>query len=763
MKFGVIIVFLQILSNIYAKEITHFNDNVGSLRKNIFDSLNVNISVPFDNMDKIYLRILMDGIDSYSILERILPELTASTFPKVYLPCIAGGWKALRKSSIGKMLDAWGKPPERIFLVNLQWLGAYDECSSVGNAKYCLSQNVKLFNHLGISYGSCFPKQCTEADVVEILSLIGSYTKGLLTFDKSSTSTYCEEPTEYSTGVIITLLLLCAILLLCLIGTLFDIAISVDPSETSFLQNEMDKLRYHTNSVDHKNLESNAYNASNFPINTKQVSEGNIGEIEMRDLSQVLPVVENDASITSAPIANMEKALEFGLIRFFRCFSLLKNTKSILSTNVAEGSITSINGIRVISLTWIILGHFYMFNFLSAKPDNLLNVLNVIHRFSFLPVNNAYVSVDTFFLLSGLLVSYLTLKRIDKKGMGLMDIMMFYVHRYIRLTPSLLLVILFYTNIFPIVIKGPTGFTFSKTDLFLKPCYDSWWSTLIYINNFYPDNGGCVDWTWYLANDMQFYIISPGIILLMVFVEKRYSKGNKSIFYNFIIIMLLCTISIIITGIITGVYDIPALLTSAIILPGNPRRSQLEMIMNRLYQKPYCRITPYLVGIFLGYVLSRNIFLYGNGRKMKHLIGWLGSVATGLLVVYGPWHVYKDHGTFFNDAENITYSALNRFAWSCAVGWVIYACHNKVGGLVNTFLSWRAWIPLSRLTYGCYLLHILVVYFLTLSKETQAHYQDITAIFNVISVIVISYACSFVLAVCVEYPVFNLEKIIFNR
>ena len=34
---------------------------------------------------------------------------------------------------------------------------------------------------------------------------------------------------------------------------------------------------------------------------------------------------------------------------------------------------------------------------------------------------------------------------------------------------------------------------------------------------------------------------------------------------------------------------------------------------------------------------------------------------------------------------------------------------NDVAGLLNTFLSWRAWAPLSRLTYGVYLFHPIII------------------------------------------------------
>ena len=50
------------------------------------------------------------------------------------------------------------------------------------------------------------------------------------------------------------------------------------------------------------------------------------------------------------------------LQEFFLCFSFIKNTKAVLRTDVADGAITSLNGIRVISITWVIMGHCLVFS-----------------------------------------------------------------------------------------------------------------------------------------------------------------------------------------------------------------------------------------------------------------------------------------------------------------------------------------------------------------------------------------------------------------
>ncbi|CAE1236827.1 unnamed protein product [Acanthosepion pharaonis] len=55
------------------------------------------------------------------------------------------------------------------------------------------------------------------------------------------------------------------------------------------------------------------------------------------------------------------------------------------------------------------------------------------------------------------------------------------------------------------------------------------------------------------------------------------------------------------------------------------------------------------------------------------------------------------------------YTALARTVWALSVGWVIYACSTGYGGFVNTILSWKAFIPLSRLTYCAYLVHPIIL------------------------------------------------------
>ena len=49
------------------------------------------------------------------------------------------------------------------------------------------------------------------------------------------------------------------------------------------------------------------------------------------------------------------------ILEILLCFSLVRNTKRIMDAKVPAGAITSLNGMRVLSMWWVILGHTTLF------------------------------------------------------------------------------------------------------------------------------------------------------------------------------------------------------------------------------------------------------------------------------------------------------------------------------------------------------------------------------------------------------------------
>ena len=62
-------------------------------------------------------------------------------------------------------------------------------------------------------------------------------------------------------------------------------------------------------------------------------------------------------------------------------------------------------------------------------------------------------------------------------------------------------------------------------------------------------------------------------------------------------------------------------------------------------------------------------------------------------------------------------------------------------GLVNRILSAGFWIPLSRLTYCAYLVHIIALVALAVSYQNVQAYSDVHTVSNICLIIVLNLTC----------------------
>lgn len=63
-------------------------------------------------------------------------------------------------------------------------------------------------------------------------------------------------------------------------------------------------------------------------------------------------------------------------------------------------------------------------------------------------------------------------------------------------------------------------------------------------------------------------------------------------------------------------------------------------------------------------------------------------------------------------------------AWGVALAWVTIACCCGYGGLVNSVLSYRGLLPLSRLTYCAYLVHPTIMMYTCFLLDGPFHLQN---------------------------------------
>lgn len=96
------------------------------------------------------------------------------------------------------------------------------------------------------------------------------------------------------------------------------------------------------------------------------------------------------------------------------------------------------------------------------------------------------------------------------------------LYRVLRLTPAYLFVI----GVNEVMMR----YTFNNS--VFEPgiedhitCNLYWWRNILYVNNLYPQKEMCMVWSWYMANDTQFYIIG----VLMLLFSFKYVINSKLI------------------------------------------------------------------------------------------------------------------------------------------------------------------------------------------------------------------------------------------
>ncbi|XP_076353848.1 nose resistant to fluoxetine protein 6-like isoform X2 [Tachypleus tridentatus] len=708
--------------------------------------------------------------------------LASSYIPPHKLLCIL--CDKFDKNKTVLVLDAVGKPTSGFLRGNFYWLGSYKECIEVSapqdvvngtgvtfegfSGQYCQSNwFVKIFGkaNIPLNIGLCVPSSCTSNKIQkEVISLwkeivflgsipiISGITKNIFPSQVSCKS----DSIPWKTGDIIVLVLFSIIGALIVMGTTYDVFVRFYFEKSESKVSTDNQLGEEKNPVcqsdSTKPEDVEATVSSPHPACLSNPESNETVNATKNELEAYIPTeaeqpyfdVGKSDSLTQSLFYKSQKPPLSGIVGdVLLCFSVYTNGAKLLDTTPPKGQLCCLHGIRFLSMSWVILGHTYLFGY--PIIENFMEVFDLINTRAFEAVKKGEFSVDTFFLLSGLLVTYLFLRESHKSRTTWFKWVYFYVHRFWRLTPTLMLLLAFDAVLWKHLGSGPF---WPEDGTEGTTCSNYWWRNLLYINNMWNQTEMCMAWTWYLANDMQFYIISP--MFLSIF------KSHTLVSVGVVGVLMLT--SWICTGVLSSVYELRSMFSQhldaeAALTAANSQQSYF----NTIYIKPWCRIGPYLVGVIVSFLLYRTGKRTNFLNKWLVLLCWLVAAGLCLSVVYGTYHVDMSNST------NSFYNTLSHTAWAVGVGWVIYACVTGHGGFIDTLLSWKFWIPLSRLTYCAYLIHPLVMYWYYLSSKTTMYVTHPLMVINFLAFLVVSYSLALVASLAFESPMMALEKLIVNK
>ncbi|EFN89991.1 Nose resistant to fluoxetine protein 6 [Harpegnathos saltator] len=318
--------------------------------------------------------------------------------------------------------------------------------------------------------------------------------------------------------------------------------------------------------------------------------------------------------------------------------------------------------------------------------------------------NNALL-VDTFLLLSGFLLCKILLQELDKKKS--INFLLLYAVRYIRLTPAYLVIIGLYATWLTQLDRGPLWSMMRREK---EKCLASWWTNLLYVNNYVSTDKICMFQSWYLAVDTQLFILAPAIIYPLW----RWRKIGKC---------LLIGVTAILMAIPFAITLLDNLDPTLMVYSREIKDTATNHFFMNSYIKTHMRAESYCIGLVCGYIAYR---LQADKRQLSKIIvkfGWLFATLSLLISMFSItvfYTVRKD----FTGVEAAIYAPLHRFFWCTGIGWILIASITDNAGPIRDFLRHRVFVVLSRLTYSAYLVNGLVVLHSTATLRTPQYLNN---------------------------------------
>ena len=442
--------------------------------------------------------------------------------------------------------------------------------------------------------------------------------------------------------------------------------------------------------------------------------------------------------------------------KFIKIFSSTQNFKEF-TKNRENKELGAFDGIRVLGFLLVIYGHIVLFKPVSSLV-NFEELEGYLARWTGTFVHSSYYAVDSFFLISGFFMSFLLMTELERSD-GKVRVWAIGLRRVFRILPLLLVVLGINFFLVPCMTTGPIWSRYYM--IFCKGCQDYWWSTALFINNFYPSRGSdqCYKITWYISNDMQFFII--GTLIIYTYHKMKY----KNLIWLFSILTFITLFGL--TYKISEFYDLSANSFDSY----NQDKDGTNRWFKYYYIRPYVRFPSYLQGILLGIIyfthksknksnqdsISPIIIKTVKSSKLTQstlLILGLFFICHSIKIQEPLYnHLFDSH--IWPSQKNSLVLAYTRFSFTFGLSLILLLIIFGNLSLFSQILSNRYLFLLSKLTYPGYLCHAMIV----LGFQCSLHHTFITPGFVVKELIVYSFltfALAFFLHIFVEAPINKL-------
>jgi peptidoglycan/LPS O-acetylase OafA/YrhL len=324
----------------------------------------------------------------------------------------------------------------------------------------------------------------------------------------------------------------------------------------------------------------------------------------------------------------------------------------LLGALTTPGPLKPLDGLRAVAILLVLSTH------IAQHIPSLTFALGPIGWTR--PLNNGWIGVDLFFVLSGFLVGGAVLRSIADDRLSFRR---FYLRRFFRIIPAYFAVILALGVLcfgWP-GIEGIPDFTLAQVI-----------PNVLLLTDYWPGDIGVPSWS--LSIEEHFYLLIP---LLLLFARKFPPATQRNLLLG---VVFLALFSRMLTYLL---YDLGGTVPGA-------------EILSLIYFPFHNRMDALAMGVLVALVHQESP--EGVPGSLRSVAGALGLLLAGFVylsgAMYGRW-----------GATTLQYSILA--IGFGAVLWSVLPAQ-PVTWLAR-FLSARCWVPIARLSYSIYLTHLVVL------------------------------------------------------
>ncbi|XP_050324029.1 nose resistant to fluoxetine protein 6 isoform X1 [Bactrocera neohumeralis] len=461
--------------------------------------------------------------------------------------------------------------------------------------------------------------------------------------------------------------------------------------------------------------------------------------------SQILSKQNNEFYKVPLQCSEHQLWVSFSICRNF--YHICDSSKSRSQT--AE-DLRFFDGLRVIGVFLVLFVHSLIL-FMAVQVDNPQFYETFFYHPETAILENGAAIIQIFFVMSGFLL-YVNFneRKFVTSNTSLIGCVVIYLkiffHRYLRLLPSLMMLILFNSTMLVRLQNGPFWRHYVEAERVF--CRELWWQNLLFVNN-YLLKESCSHQTWYLAADMQLF----ELFLIILIIINKFPKVRLFVYS----ILLLLMFSV--TGFITYFLKLKPIYHT------NPENYRYMFFRDaETFYQAYTPFYTNIGGYFFG-VISAELYLkLRNHSKqyrglLKYELSWWLIFPIGFGLIFVAAFVMS----FEIDEPSIwtaLFASFYRNVWALLCSTAILGMCLKLGWIVYEFCRRPVLRTLSKLSYQAFLWHLVVLRLIGGFYRQPIYINRFYLICQIVVAFVLTQAVAFVFALFFEYPVAAIIKYI---